>query len=121
MNGYPANYQLKSENNHLEPPFNHYYSVEFFITDIKLLYQFKLWNSDSQSLFILVREDSGILQRIKEGRVFKTKYYSTDSLSPTVDSETQIKEISKDKNGRFKGHYLVGLSILKTGNQPAVH
>jgi hypothetical protein len=121
MNGYVANYQLKSENNHLESSFNHYYSVEFTLLDNELLYQFKLWNSGSQSLFILVREDSGILQRIKEGGVFKTKYYSTDSLCPPVDSETQIKGITRDNNGCFKGHYLVELSILKTGNQPAVH
>ena len=111
MHGYAANYQIESEKNRLESPLNHYYSVEFTIMENELLYQFKLWNSASQSLFIIVREDSGILQQIKEGRVFKTKYYSTDSLCPTVDSETQIKEITRDNNGCFKGHFLVKLGI----------
>ena len=100
---------------------NYYYSVEFLITDIRLLYQFKIWNSNSDSMFIIVKEDSEILIRLKEGNVFKTKYYSTDSLRPTVDLETQIKEITKDDGGRFKGHYLVGLDILGKENQRVVH
>lgn len=100
---------------------NHYYSVEFLITDTKLLYQFKIWNSNSDSMFIIVKENSEILIRLKEGNVFKTKYYSTDSLRPTVDLETQIKAITKDDGGRFKGHYLVGLDILGKENQRVVH
>ena len=91
---------------------NHYYSVEFLISDTRLLYQFKIWNSNSDSMFIIVKENSEILIRLKKGNVFKTKYYSTDSLRPTIDLETQIKEITRNDGGRFKGHYLVGLDIL---------
>ena len=100
---------------------NHYYSVEFLITETRLLYQFKVWNSNSDSMFIIVKEGSEILIRLKEGNVFKTKYYSTDSLRPTVDLETQIKEITKDDGGRFKGHYQVGLDILGKENLRVVH
>ena len=121
MNGYSVARRPNNENQHRKIASGQYYSVEFSITDKKLLYQFKLRNSASRSMFILVKEDSEILGRIKEGRIYKTKYYSTDSLCPTVDSKTQIKEITKDKNGRFKGHYLVGLDILSMGSQAVVH
>ena len=33
------------------------------------------------------------------------------------DLETQIKEITKDSDGRFKGHYRVGLDILCAQHQ----
>ena len=112
MNIYPMNYRHTYKNKHREASLNHYYSVEFLINGAKILYQFKLWNSASQSLFIIVKENSEILQQLKEGSIFKAKYYSTDSLCPTVDSKTQIKKVSKDNKGRFKGHYLVGLDIL---------
>ena len=98
-----------------------YYSVEFTIAENKILYQFKLWNSASQSLFILVKEGSEMLQRLKEGTVFKTKYYTTDSLRPTVSSETRIKTITRDDNGRFKGHYRIGLDILSQKESRSLH
>lgn len=98
-----------------------FYSVEFSMNYPKLLYQFKLWNSASRSMFIIVKEGSEVLMRLKQGSVFKTRYYSTDALNPLVDLETQIKDIIKDEDGRFKGHYLVGLDILNTRQQPAAH
>jgi hypothetical protein len=97
-----------------------YHSVEFTITENKILYQFKLRNSASQSLFILVKEGSEMLHRLKEGSVFKTKYYTTDSLRP-VSSETRIKTITRDDHGRFKGHYLIGLDILSQNESRSLH
>ena len=68
-------------------------------------------------MFIVVKEDSNLLVQLKKGGIFKTRYYSTDALCPTVDLETQIKRIIKNENGRFKGHYQVGLDILGTQHQ----
>jgi len=89
-----------------------FYSVEFSIQDLKLLYQFKIWNLSARSMFIIVKEGSVMLPRLKTGCTYKTKYYTTDTGCPTIDTETRIREITRDKVGRFKGHYLIGLDML---------
>ncbi len=40
---------------------NQYYSVEIPISELGVVYQFKIWNTESTSMFVLVKEDSGIL------------------------------------------------------------
>ena len=40
------------------------------------------------------------------------KYYTRDTVCPTRNFDTKIEYITKDLEGRFKGHYLVGLEIL---------
>ena len=121
MDAQPVTYRPRVKSNLTNDVSDHYYSVEFTILENKILYQFKLWNSASRSLFILVKEGSEMLPRLKEGSIFKTKYYSTDTLRPTVSSETRIKTITRDDNGRFKGHYKIGLDILNQEGQHALH
>ena len=116
MSAYPMP-QVTMKSGQKEGPFDRFYSVEFAIRFPKLLYQFKIWSSAARTMFIIVKEDSDLLMQLKKGDVFKTKYYSTDVLNPTVDLETQIKEITKDSDGRFKGHYRVGLDILCAQHQ----
>ena len=102
-----------------ELPYDDFYSVEFSVNGIKLLYQSKLWNSSTAPMFALVKEDSDILNRINVGDVLNMKYYSTDVQSPTRNYDTKIEFISRDHDGRFKGHYLVGLAILPDQNREA--
>lgn len=89
-----------------------YSSVEISNKDIDYSYHFKLWNFASASMCILVREDSQILPKLKEGDTFNMKYYTGNSYCAAKYRETAIRQISKDNNGRFKGHYLVHLEIL---------
>ena len=96
---------------------NEFHSVEFLSPEIQILYQFKLWNSESEPLFVLVKKESDIIGFLKTGNVFKMKYYSSDSKCPTKYLPTQIEDITKEDQGRFKGHYLVRLSILPSENQ----
>ena len=104
-----------------QPQWANFYSVELLIQELQMLYQFKIWNFSSEPMFILVKEGSALLDRLKVGTVFKSRYYSTDSLCPTVDLETQIKQIALDKKGRFKGHYLIELAILKDTSLQTIH
>jgi len=54
------------------------------------------------------------------GSTFRIKYYSNDQSSPEGQSfETEIVHITKDDKGRFKGHYLVGLSVANWQNEVA--
>ena len=89
-----------------------FYSVEFALKGIDFVYQFKIWNISSKGMCVLIKEDSVVLKHLKAGDIVDMKYYSSDSLSATEHLKTEIRHITKDDEGRFKGHFLVGLSIL---------
>jgi hypothetical protein len=89
-----------------------FYSVEFALKGIDFVYQFKIWNMSSKGMCVLIKEDSDVLKHLRAGDVMDMKYYSSDALSPTERLQTEIRHITKDEEGRFKGHVLVGLSIL---------
>jgi hypothetical protein len=102
----------------LKEPSDHFHSVEFSINGIKLLYQSRIWNSTTASMFALVKEDSIILDRLHVGEVMSMKFYTTDNMCQTRNFDTEIEYITKDRNGRFKGHFLVGLKILSEQKRP---
>ncbi|MBW1923357.1 MAG: hypothetical protein JRF59_13285 [Deltaproteobacteria bacterium] len=93
-------------------PADRYHSVELCVNGLSLPYQFKLWNIASRSLCVMVREDSDILERIRVGDILNMKYYTGEASCPVEQRATEIRHITKDEEGRFKGHYLVGLAIL---------
>jgi hypothetical protein len=90
-----------------------YYSVELSIEELEPVYQFRIWNLSERGMCVLVREDSMVLNHLKEGKVFKMRYYPTDLPGQAEQLETMVRHISKDEQGRFKGHFMVGLSILE--------
>ncbi len=90
-----------------------YHSVEFSIEKNIFTYQFKIWDISSKGISVLVKEDSDLLNHIKVGEILNLKYYRTDSSKPAEYLRTKIRYITKDEKGRFKGLYLVGLSILE--------
>ena len=96
---------------------NPYYSVEFSINGLEIAYQFKIWNTESTPMCVLVKEDSNILPRLKVGETLNMKYYPTGSTYPPKCLDTAIRHITKNDQGRFRGHYLVGLEILDGRDQ----
>lgn len=98
-----------------------FYSVELLSHELQLLYQFKIWNFSSEPMFILVKEGSDFLAQLKEGQVFKSKYYSTDSLCPTIELKTRIAQVVRSDHGRFKGHYIIRLAIISSNNTQTIH
>ena len=89
-----------------------FHSVEFHVGELKLLYQSKVWCSDSDTMFTLIKEDSDVLNQIHVGDILNMRFYSFDRYCLPRDLETEIQYITKDTRGRFKGHFLVGLSII---------
>jgi hypothetical protein len=77
------------------------------------MYQFKLWKSPSESTFVLVKEDSGIMEWIHPGDVLPMTYYSDNLTRPKQKLPTQILNIQRQEEGRFKGHYIVKLGIVE--------
>ena len=90
-----------------------YYSVEFSLSGCSFAYQFKIWNISTKGICVLVKEGSDLLNHVKVGDVVNLRYCPTDSSRPSELLKTEIKHITRDEQGRFKGVYLVGLSILE--------
>ncbi len=93
-------------------PSDCFHSVEFSVSGLNVLYQSKIWSNSTASMFALIKENSDILSRIHVGDVLNMKYYTRDTVCPTRNFDTKIEYITKDLEGRFRGHYLVGLEIL---------
>jgi hypothetical protein len=88
-----------------------FFSVEFSKKGLDAIYQFKIWNISTKGMCILVKEDSALIGHLTAGDVLNMKYYPSDESGPLQKSMTEITHITKDTEGKFKGHYLVGLSI----------
>ena len=90
-----------------------YSSVEFSPNKETVTYQFKIRDIASSGIGILVNEGSALLKNLKVGDVLNMKYYPLNLAEQPEYIETEIKHITKDEKGRFKGHYLVGLLVLE--------
>ncbi|RJQ76844.1 MAG: hypothetical protein C4519_14100 [Desulfobacteraceae bacterium] len=89
-----------------------YYSVQFTKEGLDSFYQFKLWNISPKGMCILVNEASEVLNHLKVGDTLEMTYYLTDAQGAFEKLKTQIKHVTKNEDGRFQGHYLVGLAII---------
>ena len=89
-----------------------YYSVQFTTKGLASFYQFKLWNISSKGICILVKEGSDVLNHLNVGDTLEMTYYLADTQGIHENLKTQIKHITKNDDGRFQGHFMVGLSIL---------
>ncbi len=92
---------------------NRFYSVEFQVDNIKFMYQFKIWTVQNMPPFVLVKENSDILNAIHAGDVLSMTYYSENTARPKQQRPTKILAIEREENGRFRGHYLVSLGIFE--------
>jgi hypothetical protein len=61
---------------------------------------------------VMIRPDSDILKHLRVGDILNMKYYKNDTSKAVEFLKTEIRHITRDDTGRFKNHYLVGLSIL---------
>lgn len=93
-------------------PDERYYSVQFTTETLSSFYQFKLWNISAGGMCILVKEDSELLKHLAVDDILEMTYYIADSQGDSDNLKTKIIHITKNENGRFQGHCLVGLSIL---------
>ncbi|HUV49479.1 MAG TPA: PilZ domain-containing protein [Anaerolineae bacterium] len=90
-----------------------YFRVEFSKSGLTHFYTFKLRDISSKGMCILIKEGSDVLKSLKVGDILDMKYYTEEQSSQPNELKTKIKHITKDDQGRFKGHCLVGLSIIE--------
>jgi len=87
-------------------------SVEIDLGRPVPIYQFKLRDLSSNGACVLVKEGSSMLSHIEVGRTLKMKYSSAEARKSIEFLKADIKHITKQDEGRYKGHYLVGLNIV---------
>jgi hypothetical protein len=93
-----------------------YYSVELSVPGTEFVYQFKIWNLSEHGLCVVVKDDSDLLKHLAVGNILEIQYCPDDLASPKVSLKTEIRHITKQEEGRFSGHTLVGLLILEKRN-----
>lgn len=112
MEQYPAPNQLAERRSEPRTKAEQYYSAELAIDGLDIPYQFKIMNLASSSMAVLVKETSEIMPRLRVGDTLKVKYYSQESPYPSDYLATAVRHITKNDQGRLRGHYLVGLEII---------
>ena len=93
-----------------------YTIVEFSVDGLTHHYQFKIWDLSPSGIGVLVTEGSEVLKHLKVGDILMMKYYRQEPSGDSEKLKTEIKHITEDAQGKFKGNYLVGLSILDRQN-----
>ena len=111
--GYTVINRNQSERSDGRDRSDQYHSVEFSIEGLATPYQFRIWENAPESMNVLINEDSCVLPLLRVGDTLDTKYYSADSVYPSQNMRTIIRHITKNKDGRLKGHYLVGIRIVE--------
>jgi hypothetical protein len=105
--------RLEEKRAELRKVLNRYYSVEFKLKETGTLYHFKLRDLSSNSLGILVNEDSAVMKYLKVNDILEMKYYPPEASSSPEILKTKIIHITKKDGESFKGHFLIGLSIIE--------
>ena len=93
------------------PP-EHFHSVEFSLSSPRPIYQFKLWRTEPDHVFLLVKDNSILLKHLKVGNILPMKYHCGGSAFETSVCNTQIERITNERQGRFRGHHRVELAIV---------
>jgi hypothetical protein len=92
---------------------NQHQSVEFSMDGVDVrCRRSRIWHIHQHPNVILIGKDSNIVPHLRVGARLKTTYYFPGKRYPAGARETTIKEISREEQGRFKGHYLVDLEPM---------
>ncbi len=91
---------------------NQYYSVQITVAKESPTYQFKLRDISEGGLCIAVRRDSEILPRLEVGQIHRMRYAPAGVRGELKDILTKIRHITLCREGPYKDHCLVGLSIV---------
>ena len=93
-------------------PAEDYQYVEFQVKIPGPIYQFKLWDISDHGLCILIKDTSDILEKINIGDVINMSFHENMPNGASRQLTTKIAHITKKDSGKFKGHFLTGLSII---------
>ena len=95
--------------------------AEIKISRDGLGYQFKLREIDDHHGCFFISENSSVLKILDIGSVLDMKYWTADKTRMVKYVTAEINGIAKQRHEPFKGHYKVGLSILKNNGLKQVN
>lgn len=75
---------------------------------------FPVYNVASTGIDIIAKEGSAGLKHLKVDKIMEAKFTLSEVRGGFENCKVKIRHITKDDKGRFKGHYLIGLSILES-------
>lgn len=94
-------------------PTDRFHSVEIFIPELSSRYKFKLRDISTGGMGIIVKDDSLSLGHLQVGNIMEMLYASPSRMAVTELLKTRIEHVSKCDSGRYRGHHIVGLSIIE--------
>ena len=74
---------------------------------------FNVIRSSLKGAGLLIKDDSAFLQMIEVGQIVEADFISPKGTAPSGLYEAENKHITKRDMQEYRGHQLVGLSILK--------
>jgi hypothetical protein len=77
------------------------------------IYQFRVINVTTKGAGLLIKDDSAFLQMIEVGQIVEADFISPEGTAPSGLYEAEIKHVTKLDMQEYRGHQLIGLSILK--------
>jgi hypothetical protein len=87
-----------------------YHSVQFFLKGSGLSHLFRLRYNTSNGPYILVKQDSSVLEELKVGDLLDMEYNRSESLDGSKTFNTLIT--SKIPDDHYTGYSIVELSII---------
>jgi len=88
------------------------YRIEIKL-DRKPIYQFRVVNVTTSGAGILIKDESAFLKMIEVGQIVVADFISPQGSDPSGSYEVEIKHIAESSLQEYKGHRIVGVSILK--------
>ena len=76
------------------------------------IYQFRVVNVTTSGAGILIKEESAFLKMIEVGQIVVADFISPQGSDPSGLYKVEIKHITKTSQQEYKGHRIVGISIL---------
>jgi len=77
------------------------------------IYQFRVINVTTGGAGILIKEESAFLKMIEVGQIVAADFISPQGSDPSGLHKVEIIHIAKTSQQEYKGHRVVGVSILE--------
>jgi hypothetical protein len=87
------------------------YSAEIRLVGVPV-HEVKLKDLSPKGACFLFKDNSTLLNHLQIGQDLKVKYFLEDRSKPSEMLQAKVRHITEVKDGRFKGYYFAGLSIL---------
>ena len=87
------------------------YTAEIRLVGVPV-HEVKLKDLSSKGASILFQDNSSLFNHMQIGQDLSVKYFLEDRSKPSEMLQVKVKHITEVKEGRFKGYYSAGLSIL---------